>query len=167
MEIDVNNILPYKHYLFQRKGECPSKYRMDCTSASCNYEGFEKLRSKRADRISFYVTKNLHIWGRAPYAISVAGGKHITSIYLDETTTTDPASTSPLLGYGDMIGTNDAFIFKLRGFGFDGEGKILEGASVEVYIYEGEKANVKELLEHFKKEGEEVQEVEVQENRAN
>lgn len=116
-------------------------HRYDCVASTGNYEPFEKI-AKCAKKERFYCyyngvpdTFNANAQRKADCAITSNGG-NISSVFV-------PAFASPLFGYGDTKGTNDALLFV---FSENYE-------QIEIFVARGHKHQVKQLFSYLKDGG--------------
>ena len=111
-------------------------HRFDCTASTGGYEPFEAMAlTSRVKRFFCYYngvpdTFNAQAKRKADKALT--NGDSISSVFT-------PDLDNPLLGYGDMKGTNDALLFL---FAEDYKG-------VEVFVARGLKNHVKGLFALF------------------
>lgn len=113
-----------------------SKLRIDCITSTGGYEQFEQMaRDSRDGRFKCYYTHTPDTFSanaRRKADMAITNSKNISSIYI-------PDLDTPLLGYGDVKGTNDALLFL---FSDDYRG-------MEIFIARGLKNHQKGLFTLF------------------
>lgn len=96
------------YYKMAKLPNCKSKLRFDCVASTSGYEPFEQRAQRGRDkRFKFYYggtpdTFSADAQRKAERAIT--DGSNISSVYI-------PDIDAPLMGYGDVVGTNDALLF--------------------------------------------------------
>lgn len=110
--------------------------RFDCTASTGSYQAFEAMAAKsRVKRFYCYYngvpdTFSDHARTKADRAIT--NSQNISSVFI-------PNLDKPLLGYGDVKGTNDAILFTFAP----------DYNSMEIFIARGYKSNARALFNHF------------------
>lgn len=83
-------------------------HRMDCIAKAGSYPVFERMAARsRCGRLFFYATRvpdRFSVNARMKAGLSITNGKNISSVYF-------PDKSRPLVGFGDVKGTNDALLF--------------------------------------------------------
>lgn len=85
-------------------------HRFDCTASTGGYNPFEAIANKCRDKIKrffFYyggVPESFNAHAQRKTDRVITNGDNLSSVYV-------PDLDNPLLGYGDMRGTNDALLF--------------------------------------------------------
>lgn len=124
------------YYKMAKLPNCKSKLRFDCTASTGGYESFEqRALNCRDKRFKFY-------YGGTPDTFSataqrkadraITDGTNISSVFITDL-------DKPLLGYGDINGTNDAVLFLFAE----------DYRAMELFIARGLKNNVKGLYNLF------------------
>lgn len=141
-----------KYYAF-KKLATKSKLRFDCVASTGDYEPLESKRATKAQRetpcrnatdigqlIIYYGARPDSYGGTHPVDRSISiKGQNLSSVYMD-----DPTSG---LGYGDMKGTHDALLFRVKGQPVD---NVMPNDSLlEVFIFEGAAIDRKVLFADF------------------
>ncbi|MCM1037326.1 MAG: hypothetical protein NC406_08415 [Bacteroides sp.] len=124
------------YYKMAKLPNCKSKLRLDCITSTGGYEPFEERAQRGRDkRFKFYYGKTpdqFKVDAKRKSGAAFTDSNNITSVYT-------PDLDTPLLAYGDMIGTNDALLFV-----FSEDYK-----TVEVFVARGLKNHVKGLFTLF------------------
>lgn len=113
-------------------------HRFDCTASTGGYNPFEAIGGKCRDKVKrffFYYggvpeSFNAHAQRKADRVIT--NGDNLSSVYI-------PDLDNPLLGYGDMRGTNDALLFLFTD----------DYKQIEIFVARGYKNNAKGLFTLF------------------
>lgn len=113
-------------------------HRFDCTASTGGYNPFEAIGDKCRDKVKrffFYYggvpeSFNAHAQRKADRVIT--NGDSLSSVYI-------PDLDNPLLGYGDMRGTNDALLFLFTD----------DYKQIEIFVARGYKNNAKGLFTLF------------------
>ena len=115
-------------YAYKRLQNPKNKGRLDCTASTKSYPDFE-------EKPFIYIGINDHIRAsrqrKSDLSVTSGSGKHITNIF-----TVDMEKG---LAYGDNKGTTDLLLFVPQNFGMEADGRITEGATIEVFIARGKK----------------------------
>lgn len=134
------------YYKMAKLPTCKSKYRMDCITSTGCYEPFEALAQHSRDkRFKFYYAvtpEQFKAEAQRKGGMSITDTNNISTIY-------SPDLDNPLLGYGDVVNTNDALLFLFAD----------DYKSVEVFVARGLKNHQKGLFALFA-DGELADEVE-------
>ena len=140
------------YYQFAKLPEQKSKLRLDCLQSTKSYNSFEEKRATKMQRVTEHRDAidlgNLIIYygdvpdrfggdvkRKASKSISIKGN-NLSSVYVP-----DVANN---YGYGDMRGTTDALLFFFDKFDVI-DGKIQEGATLEIFICRGMRENHSQL----------------------
>lgn len=96
------------YYLMRHLSTSKSKYRLDCVYSTGGYEPFETSATRSRDRrFKFYLSTTPDTFSadaQRKSDMAITDGNSISSVYF-------PDLDNPLLGYGDVAGTNDALLF--------------------------------------------------------
>jgi len=115
-------------YRYERLANQKSKSRIDCTASTKSYPDFE-------EKPFIYIGVNDHIQAgrqrKSDLSVTSGKGKHVTSIFQ-----TDLQNG---LAYGDNRGTTDLLLFISNNFSMGSDGRISDGATVEIFIARGKK----------------------------
>ena len=125
------------YYKMEKLPTCKSKMRLDCIASTGTYDPFEVRATKtREKRFKFYygsTPEKFKAEAKRKSGMAISDmGDNLTSIYT-------PDLENPLMGYGDMVGTQDALLFL-----FDDDYR-----SVEVFVARGLKNHIKGLFFQF------------------
>lgn len=144
------------YYRFEKLPNQKSKMRIDCTASTGSYNPLESMRNKHND-LFLYLGDNTYTKAGEKRKADLALSKttHISSIY-------NPDVEKPYW-YGDMKGTADALLFVYRGFALV-DGRIVQGARIEVFIARGQRNNRATLYNLFS-DGELDSEIEMLRNQ--
>lgn len=131
-------MIPTDYLCFEEKRVIKS-HRLDCTFSTRGYEPIEskkKMGRDKVERLYCYLTGipdsfNANAKRKADMAIT-DGGSSWSSVYT-------PDAENPLMGYGDMAGTDDALLFL-----FSADYK-----KMEIFVVRGRKNNKKMLHTMF------------------
>lgn len=138
-------------YLFDRRqageGEARSMYRIDCTGHVGTYPHFEARRNRRGE-LYFYILPNF----RVKTVRAVSGKRLPPSHILSDTKNpiTGLFGGEGLRFYGDVIGTDDALLLSVAAGGFT-DGKLTDGARVEIVVIRWQKQKEKLLFERWQR----------------
>jgi len=125
-------------YKYERLQNQKSKSRLDCNSSTGTYPDFE-------EKPFIYIGVNDHIkpnrQRKSELSITSGKGKHVTSIF-----TIDLQNG---LAYGDNKGTTDLLLFVSQNFNIESDGRITDGATVEVFIARGKKFDKNQINNLF------------------
>ena len=115
-------------YCYKRLENQKSKARLELVTSSQTYLDFD-------EKPFIYIGANDHIktsrQRKADLSVTSGKGKHITSIFAIDLETG--------LAYGDNRGTTDLLLFVPKNFNIESDGRITDGATVEVFIARGKK----------------------------
>lgn len=110
-----------------------SKLRFDCVASTGGYEPFEERANRgRAKRFKFY-------YGGTPDTFTANAQRKADRVITDTTNISSvyaPDLNNPLLGYGDVVGTNDALLFLFNE----------DYTQIEIFVARGLKNHVKGLF---------------------
>lgn len=124
------------YYKMAKLPNCKSKLRLDCITSTGGYEPFEEHSQRCKDkRFKFYYGKTPEQFkadAKRKSGAAITDGDNITSVFT-------PDLDNPLLGYGDMKGTNDALLFLFTE----------DYTGVEVFVARGMKNHVNGLFTLF------------------
>jgi hypothetical protein len=140
------------YYRFEKLPNQHSKLRLDCLQSTKSYNSFEEKRATKVQRetehrdaidmgnlIIYYGDVPDRFGGdvkrKASKSISIKGN-NLSSVYVPD--------VSNNFGYGDMRGTTDALLFAFDNFDVI-DGKIQEGATLEIFICRGMRENHSQL----------------------
>ena len=116
------------YYCYKRLENQKSKSRLDCTASTKTYPDFE-------EKPFIYIGANDHITAsrhrKADLSVTSGKGKHITSIF--------PTDLKNGMAYGDNRGTTDLLLYVSKDFNIESDGRITDGATIEVFIARGKK----------------------------
>jgi hypothetical protein len=127
-------------YRFEKKPGGKSKLRIDSTASTKSYPGFEQLRNK-AGELFVYVCENYTERGkRGKSSLALSRTEHITSL--------NPGEIDGAFWYGDFKGTADALLMVQQDFSMT-DGRVAEGAVVEVYVARGLSKCILNLFAEF------------------
>jgi hypothetical protein len=117
----------YYKYTRIEKGQ-KSKSRLELAASTKGYADFEA-------KAFLYIGTNDHIkasrYRKADLSVTSGYGKHITNIF--------PTDLQNGLAYGDNKGTTDLLLFVSNNFSMAADGRIADGAAVEIFIARGKK----------------------------
>jgi hypothetical protein len=126
------------YYCFERLIGGKSKMRLDCTASTKTYPDFE-------EKGFIYIGANDHVKAsrhrKADLSVTSGRGKHITSIF--------PTDLKNGLAYGDNQGTTDLLLFVSQNFNIEADGRITDGATVEIFIARGKKSEKNQVNNLF------------------
>ena len=115
---------------YERLKNQKSKSRLDCTASTSTYPDFD-------DKPFIYICPNDHIKAsrqrKTDLSVTSGRGKHVTSIYTTE------LQNGMSYAYGDNKGTTDLLLFIFQNFNIEADGRITEGATVEIFVARGRK----------------------------
>lgn len=124
------------YYKMAKLPTCKSKMRMDCIASTGSYEPFEARATRtREKRFKFYfgdTPEQFKAEAKRKSGMAISDGSYISSVYV-------PDLENPLMGYGDMVGTQDALLFLFTE----------DYRSVEVFVARGLKNNKNGLFNKF------------------
>jgi hypothetical protein len=115
-------------YRFERLGGGRSKTRFDCTASTGTYPDFEE-KGFIYIGVNDYVKASRH--RKSDLSVTNGKGRHITSIF-----STDMENG---FAYGDNNGTTDLLLFVFQDFNIEADGRITDGAIVEIFVARGKK----------------------------
>lgn len=102
----MNRLTDY--YKMEKLPGCKSKYRMDCVASTHSYEPFEERAMRGRDkRFKFYLSNTPDTFAadvKRKTDMAITDGSNISSIFT-------PDLDNPLMGHGNVNGTNDALLF--------------------------------------------------------
>lgn len=134
------------YYKMAKLPTCKSKLRYDCITSTGGYEPFEERAQRGRDkRFKFY-------YGGTPDTFSVDAQRKADRVITDTTNISSvytPDLDNPLLGYGDVVHTNDALLFLFSD----------DYREIEIFVARGLKNHQKGLFSLFA-DGELADEVE-------
>ena len=113
-------------------------HRFDCTASTGRYNPFEAIANKCRDkkkRFFFYyggVPDSFNAYAQRKADRVITNGDNLSSVYI-------PDLDNPLLGYGDMKGTNDALLFLFTD----------DYKQIEIFVARGYKNHAKGLFTLF------------------
>lgn len=112
-------------------------HRYDCTASTKDYAPFEAIATRaKVKRFYFYlgnVPEQFNADAKRKADRALTNTKNLSSLYI-------PDLNTPLLGYGDTKGTNDALLFL---FADESE------KEVEIFVARGLKHNSRQLFDRF------------------
>lgn len=124
------------YYKMKKLPTSKSKLRFDCVASTGNYEPFEERAQRGLDkRFKFY-------YGGTPDTFSFNAQRKADRVITDTTNISSvytPDLSNPLLGYGDVKGTNDALLFLFS----------KDYREIEIFVARGLKNHVKGLYNLF------------------
>jgi len=124
------------YYKYERLQNQKSKTRLDCISSTKSYADFE-------EKPFIYIGANDHITAsrqrKSDLSVTSGKGKHITSIFNLESG----------FSYGDNQGTTDLLLFISQNFNIESDGRIKDGAIVEVFVCRGKKWEKSQITNLF------------------
>lgn len=140
------------YYKMEKLPSVKSPTRLDCTVSTGSYKPFEDIADKcRQKRFKFHygaTPEQFKAEAQRKGGMAITNSKNISTVYT-------PNLESPLYGYGDVRGTNDALLFL-----FTEDYRV-----VEVFVARGLKNSKNHLFTRFV-EGELSQEIEALRKRA-
>jgi len=140
------------YYKMAKLPTCKSKLRLDCIASTGSYEPFEARATKtREKRFKFYygtTPEQFKAEAKRKGGMAITDTENLTSVYT-------PDLDNPLMGYGDMVGTQDALLFL---FAEDYKG-------VEVFVARGLKNHIRGLFNLYT-DGELTEEIKALRERA-
>lgn len=96
------------YYKMAKLPDCKSKLRFDCVASTGGYDPFEERAQRcRQKRFKFYLTKTPDTFtadAKRKADMVITDTINLSSVYT-------PDLDHPLMGYGDMVNTNDALLF--------------------------------------------------------
>lgn len=111
-------------------------HRFDCVASTKEYTPFEAMALRARNKCFFFyyngVPETFSVTAQRKADRAITNGDNISSVFI-------PDLTSPLKGYGDVRGTNDALLFL-----FSPDFK-----QIEVFVARGYKHNAKSLCSLF------------------
>jgi len=123
-------------YRYERVPNQKNKSRLVCNTSTKSYDKIELVKTKREGLTVMHITPFMDSikasrYRKGMFRVTVADGSHITSIY----------STDWERGYayGDFQHTTDLMLLVFHHFCMDADGRIAEGAVVELFIARGKK----------------------------
>jgi len=119
------------YYHFERLNGQKSASRLDCTRSTGGYNEFEALRSKTG--LFLYYGKPLDSNNKRRPEKALTKGTYLSGVIIPDVEVS--------YGYGDVKGTNDALLFILDDCKEDNEGKLIDGATIEIFVARGQKGN--------------------------
>lgn len=147
------------YYKFERGQNQNNKNRLNCTTCTKSYFSFEQMRKN--GKLWFYIGASHHVKAnrhrKADLSVTSGAGNHITSIF--------PTDVNSGVAYGDVKGTMDLLIFVFTNFEMEADGRIKDGATVEVFVARGRKFE-KEAIKNLFLDGELKAEMETLRKRA-
>lgn len=124
------------YYKMAKLPDCKSKLRFDCVASTGGYDPFEERAQRcRQKRFKFYLTKTPDSFtadAQRKADMVITDTINLSSVYT-------PDLDHPLMGYGDMVNTNDALLFL-----FSEDYK-----QIDVFVARGYKNNQKALFDVF------------------
>jgi hypothetical protein len=125
-------------YRYERLSGVKSKMRVDCTASTGTYPDFE-------EKGFIYMGANDHVKAsrhrKSDLSVTSGKGKHITSIF--------PTDLKNGFAYGDNKGTTDLLLFVFQNFNIEADGRIADGAIVEIFIARGKKSEKNQINNLF------------------
>lgn len=111
-------------------------HRFDCTASTGGYNPFEAIASRSRDKRFFIyyngIPDSFSANAQRQADRAITNGDNLSSVYI-------PDLDTPLMGYGDMQGTNDALLFLFKE----------DYKQMEIFVARGYKNNVKGLFALF------------------
>ncbi|MBX3164248.1 MAG: hypothetical protein KF900_07175 [Bacteroidetes bacterium] len=138
-----------------------SKHRLDCTQSTQSYQPLEIQKNKKGEQFLYVQHFTDHIKAarqrKGDTTITSGAGIHITSVF--------QADVNSGVAYGDMKGTTDLLMFVFTNFSREADGRIKDGATVEIFVARGKKFN-KNTIGNLFLDGELNAEIETLRNKA-
>lgn len=113
------------YYKFEKLPDSKSKWRLDCTASTGNYNDFEALRNKRGELFIYFtdVPDSFIVDVKRKADKAITKGKNISSVFV-------PDVTLPY-AYGDVKGTTDAILIVFNS----------DYTTLEIFVARGQKPN--------------------------
>jgi hypothetical protein len=133
-------------YQYTRVPNQKNKNRLVCTSSSKSYDKIELVKTKRDGLIVMHITPFMDgikasRYRKGMFRVTVADGSHITSIY--------PTDWERGYTYGDFQHTTDLMLLVFHNFSMNADGRIADGAEVELFIARGKKSEKNQVNNLF------------------